>query len=157
MTDRELMQQALEALIGARAFLESDAPVEIWGVNDKAITALRERLAQPEQWEQLYPGLGNPFQPQRTHWEGCEEVHPECQKPGCAECGKSGGWALYCVECMEKLIAVAEREPLLDALTAICVKCRSNEWGPTTPRKEILNWMHDHASVAIAKLKEKNA
>lgn len=22
---------------------------------------------------------------------------------GCAECGKSGGWALYCVECMDKL------------------------------------------------------
>ena len=20
-------------------------------------------------------------QPQRTHWEGCEEVHPECRKP----------------------------------------------------------------------------
>jgi hypothetical protein len=64
VTDRELMQQALEALIGARAFLESDAPVEIWGVNDKAITALRERLTQP----------------QRTHWEGCEDVHPECKK-----------------------------------------------------------------------------
>jgi hypothetical protein len=23
--------------------------------------------------------------------------------PGCAECGKSGGWALYCVACMEKV------------------------------------------------------
>ena len=22
---------------------------------------------------------------------------------GCAECGKSGGWALYCVACAEKL------------------------------------------------------
>ena len=22
----------------------------------------------------------------------------------CAECGKSGGWALYCVACMEKLV-----------------------------------------------------
>jgi hypothetical protein len=51
-----------------------------------AAAPLRERLAQP----------------QRTHWEGCEEVHPECKKPGCAECGKSGGWALYCVECMEQ-------------------------------------------------------
>ena len=28
------------------------------------LNALRERLAQP----------------QRTHWEGCEEVHPECRK-----------------------------------------------------------------------------
>ena len=34
------------------------------------------------------------------------------------------------------LVAVAEREPLLEALTAICVKCRSNEWGPDTPRRE---------------------
>jgi hypothetical protein len=54
MTDRELMQQALDAL-------------EIYGANspdvDQTITALRERLAQP----------------QRTHWEGCEEVHPECK------------------------------------------------------------------------------
>ena len=46
---KEAMKLALEALIGDRAFLESDAPVEIWGVNDKAITALREALAQPEQ------------------------------------------------------------------------------------------------------------
>ena len=75
MTDRELMQQALEALKGYRR-----------ETNEKIITALRERLAQP----------------QRTHWEGCEKVHPECKKPGCAECGKSGGWALYCVACVEK-------------------------------------------------------
>ena len=49
---KEAMKLALEALIGARAFLESDAPVEIWGLNDKAITALREALAeQPAQQE----------------------------------------------------------------------------------------------------------
>lgn len=23
---------------------------------------------------------------------------------GCAECGKAGGWALYCVECAERLV-----------------------------------------------------
>ena len=139
MTDRELMQQWMRP--GAIV------PVDMNTVRI-LLDALRE-LAQP----------------QRTHWEGCEEVHPECQKPGCAECGKSGGWALYCVECMGKMArddddtqvyrseleaaVKAEREPLLEALTAICVKCRSNEWGPTTPRKEILNWMHDHASAAI--------
>ena len=49
MTKDEALKLALEALIGARAFLESDAPIEIWGVNDKAITAIKEALAQPEQ------------------------------------------------------------------------------------------------------------
>jgi hypothetical protein len=45
MTKDEALKLALEALIGARAFLESDAPVEIWGVNDQAITAIKEALA----------------------------------------------------------------------------------------------------------------
>jgi len=52
---KEAMKLALEALIGARAFLESDAPVEIWGLNDKAITALREALAKPDFWEGYVP------------------------------------------------------------------------------------------------------
>lgn len=42
MTDRELMQQALEAL---------DA--YSWEQVHAATTALRERLAQPEQWQGL--------------------------------------------------------------------------------------------------------
>jgi len=37
----------------------------------------------------------------------------------------------------------------LEALVMICVKCRSNEWGPDTPRKQILNWFHDTASKAL--------
>ena len=40
----------------------------------------------------------------------------------------------------------------LEALELLCVKCRSNEWGPDTPRKEILNWMHDHASETLTAL-----
>lgn len=55
MTDRELMQQALEAL-------EEGLTSKEWR---ELAAALRERLAQP----------------QRTHWEGCKEVHPECRKP----------------------------------------------------------------------------
>lgn len=34
-------------------------------------------------------------------------------------------------------------------LLEICLKCRSNEWGPNTPRKEILNWMHNKAVQAL--------
>jgi hypothetical protein len=40
-------------------------------------------------------------------------------------------------------------ETLEQALVMICVKCRSNEWGPDTPRKEILSWFHDTAAAAL--------
>lgn len=38
---------------------------------------------------------------------------------------------------------------MIDALQMICAKCRGNEWGPDTPRKEILAWFHDFAAAAI--------
>jgi hypothetical protein len=37
----------------------------------------------------------------------------------------------------------------IEALEMICAKCRGNEWGPETPRKEILAWFHDFAAAAI--------
>lgn len=37
----------------------------------------------------------------------------------------------------------------IEALQMICAKCRGNEWGPDTPRKEILAWFHDFAAAAI--------
>ena len=43
----------------------------------------------------------------------------------------------------------AENDMLRNALIGICIKCRSNEWGSDTPRKTILNWMHDTAETAI--------
>jgi hypothetical protein len=115
MTDRELMQQALEALEWFTASEPGDEPP----IN-AIITALRERLAQPEapvltgidcscgrKWRivnntltasepetvmaeykfQTYTAYKTDGEmkigvvPQRTHWEGCEEVHPECRKP----------------------------------------------------------------------------
>ena len=46
MTDREIMQQALEALIKAHPYSNSNKDLD---GHSEAITALRERLAQPEQ------------------------------------------------------------------------------------------------------------
>ena len=78
-TDREIMQQALEALellarcehpltkIQVRKPRDGGSIVTVYPhqVATDAAEPLRERLAQPL----------------RTHWEGCEEVHPECKKP----------------------------------------------------------------------------
>lgn len=55
MTDRELMQQALKALETCKVYGEGN---DEWvGFSEErvgaAVTALRERLAQPEQWQGL--------------------------------------------------------------------------------------------------------
>jgi hypothetical protein len=73
MTDRELMQQWMRP--GAIV------PVDMNTVRI-LLDALRERLAQPEQWEQLYPDIGNPFKRPATRDEkivnpGVYEVQPE--------------------------------------------------------------------------------
>jgi hypothetical protein len=51
MTDRELMQQALEALIKAHPYSNSNKDLD---GHSEAIAALRERLAQPEQEPDAY-------------------------------------------------------------------------------------------------------
>jgi hypothetical protein len=70
MTDREAMQQAqLEKLDGTLWMLNQELTRK-----QAEIDALRERLAQPQQWEQLYTGIGNPFKrpvvpEQRRQWQ----------------------------------------------------------------------------------------
>ena len=84
MTDRELMQQALDALNNSVDLVREDAynaeklygnyPTrqgKVGGLkvladdHEKAITALRDRLAQPEQglvaWEQFHEHMAGPF------------------------------------------------------------------------------------------------
>jgi hypothetical protein len=48
MSDREIMQQALEALKSVLPELESVGPLDKFERALAAITALRERLAQPD-------------------------------------------------------------------------------------------------------------
>ena len=67
MTDlRQAAQQALEALtlsIPKPRPADDDYAELGWKEHNAAITALRAALAEP----------------QTTHWEGCEAVHPECR------------------------------------------------------------------------------
>ena len=58
---RQAAQQALEALeqVNTSPHLQ-----DCYHAFDGEITALRAALAEP----------------QTTHWEGCEAVHPECKK-----------------------------------------------------------------------------
>jgi len=51
MTDRELLQQALDALSAARSNQKENAPQiagKTWGFVEETLAALRQRLAQPE-------------------------------------------------------------------------------------------------------------
>ena len=69
-----------------------------------------------------------PAQQQSCYCLNCEELSKELaaikkqpQIACCAECGKkdSDGWALYCVECMDKIHAILDSaEKKLDALIA---------------------------------------
>jgi hypothetical protein len=64
---RDVLIQVLEAL-EFDGFTPDDLTHR--GYTTKAITALRAALAD---------------QPQTTHWQGCEEVHPECAAKSWAE------------------------------------------------------------------------
>lgn len=72
MTDREIMQQALEAL--DRVMSHGSAVQE---AKDILRAALRDGIEQPIIKNYLEKDNSQPI---RTHWEGCEEVHPECKK-----------------------------------------------------------------------------
>ena len=54
MTDRELMQQALDALINAKGYIFHNVLDDKANQYDTAVEALRARLAQPERaWQGL--------------------------------------------------------------------------------------------------------
>ena len=65
MNLRQAAQQALEAMENAGEAVYAYGGIAAVGSLNTAAQALRAALAEP----------------QTTHWEGCEAVHPECRKP----------------------------------------------------------------------------
>lgn len=117
MTDREVMQQALEALENAVRYhgimLMADPPQDAWKyhrVEDnakQAITALREALAQPEQEPCVGKDLRCPCQDgDACHYKDCGDTKawpvPQAEPVSCRFChSKKGCWTWQCYHCGE--------------------------------------------------------
>ena len=79
MTDRELMQQALDALINAKGYIFHNVLDDKANQYDTAVEALRARLAQPEPTMEVTwidnKQTGNFFNaaPPQREWQGLTE------------------------------------------------------------------------------------
>ena len=98
---RQAAQQALDALVEINKLSIGEHAVCLPGEIDTAMDALRAALAEP----------------QTTHWEGCEAVHPECmatpRKPLTdEEIGKIAGDCLdawSCARAIERAHGIGEQ------------------------------------------------
>jgi len=92
MTKDEALDLALEALREDRAWLESDAPIEIWDKNDEAITAIKQARSAKQKrhfCERCGKRLGD-------YIHTCTPPAAPVQEPtewltGCPECGMDSG------------------------------------------------------------------
>lgn len=110
--NRELLQQAVDAFKHLKDFVTGSGAPEHWDayypIQGDALDALEAELAKPEQepvgfvrWSKEKEFFDTTYAP------------PRQTNQSCSECGKkeSDGWALYCVECVEKA-SKPEQEPV---------------------------------------------
>ena len=126
MTKDEALKLALEALEADPLEMVADANGHMVFLKDKAITAIKEALAQPKQepvaWMFQHDETG------RMNYVSNDGIHdptmflgmnprytlvcplyttPPQIEVGCAECGVGNHHALYCVACAEKFVGEA--------------------------------------------------
>ena len=145
MTDKELMQQAADKL----SIMVGYPGLRLYHEDIRAVlTTLRERLAQPL----------------RTHWDGCDEVHPECRQPE----QEPVAWL---VQYSNKHEFVWGQKPqwIADAIgiEPLYTTPQRREWVGLTEEeiKSLPQWFPSHETAAVlpliraieAKLREKNA
>jgi hypothetical protein len=149
MTDRELMQQALEMISQLKPdnWHDRERQGQVWD-------ALRERLAQLEQkpyawtYQNAYIDSWYLTWEKQTGGRNWTPLYTAPPKPDllnqtCCECERSGGYALYCVDCWSK---ASEWQGLTDAEIQ---ELRQQSW------QEM--WVYTAFARAIeGRLKEKN-
>jgi hypothetical protein len=138
MTKEEVLKLALEALEGCESCIDAYYESAVRPQIDKAITAIKEALAQQEQtntrpyytidelnvwadekekqaWRNAAIRIGEELSSvgpdgyyEMNAWDWLDwalKQEPRGKNSlGCAECGVSGGHALYCVVCAEKYL-----------------------------------------------------
>jgi hypothetical protein len=154
MTDRKLMQQALNALEWNLPVIEDYGDKEQLQIQHKAITALHDRLAQPEQepvaWSereiQLIDGM---IEVQLKHARTCDSMANQTMAD------KQKGWDLERVTLLEKIKGSTPPQRPWVWLT----EPELHEINPTWPAPG-QHWDYktvlDFARAIERKLKEKN-
>ena len=132
MTDRELMQQALEALDWAAGCIEPLKPINCDCPVCWASNALRERLAQPEQEPVVWM-----YQDKSTH-----EVRFQKHMRGFVDHGATYETPLYTTPPRREWVGLTD-----DEIAVICGECAAS-----AHRTDDISY----ARAIEAKLKEKN-